>query len=99
MLDEPTSHLEVSSEEVVYEAIRQAKGGMAVLMATHRVVHLDWVDQILMMDEGRIVEEGTFAELVERMAFSLPCIQSKGSRSNKSACAQSCGTLAKAVFP
>ena len=35
-------------------------------MATHRVLHLDWVDRILVMDEGRIVEEGTFAELIQK---------------------------------
>ncbi|HHY35245.1 MAG TPA: ABC transporter ATP-binding protein [Firmicutes bacterium] len=66
LLDEPTSHLDISNEENLYEAIRQVKGGTTVLMATHRVLHLDWVDRILVMDEGRIVEEGTFAELIQK---------------------------------
>ncbi|MBE3519174.1 MAG: ABC transporter ATP-binding protein [Firmicutes bacterium] len=80
LLDEPTSHLDISNEDVVYEAIRRIKGGATVLMATHRVLHLDWVDRILVMNEGCIVEEGTFAELLKTDGLFASLYRSQRSR-------------------
>jgi ABC-type multidrug transport system fused ATPase/permease subunit len=65
LLDEPTGHLDITNEHIVYDAIRKVRGAATVVIATHRVVNLDWVDRILVMGDGEIIEDGTYAELVE----------------------------------
>lgn len=66
LLDEPTSHLDVSNEYLIYDGIRQLAAGRTVLMATHRVANLHWVDRILVLVDGTVVEEGGFTQLLAR---------------------------------
>lgn len=66
LLDEPTSHLDESNEAMIYRAIRTAGSDRTVMMATHRVTDLDWVDRIFVMERGTVVEQGSFSELLTR---------------------------------
>jgi ATP-binding cassette subfamily C protein CydD len=63
LLDEPTAGLDRENERLVMEALSRLGTGRTVLVATHRLQGLQAVDRILVMDRGRIVESGTFAEL------------------------------------
>lgn len=63
VLDEPTANLDVQTERSVLEAIRGVMSGKSLLMATHRLVGMDWMDEIIVLDGGRIVERGQHASL------------------------------------
>jgi ABC-type multidrug transport system fused ATPase/permease subunit len=63
LLDEPTAGLDRENERLVMEALSRLGAGRTVLMATHRLEGLQGMDRIWVMDRGRIVESGTFAEL------------------------------------
>lgn len=60
---EPTTLLD---DAAVYRAIRTAGSDRTVLMATHRMTDLQWVDRIFVMERGSVVEQGGFSELLTR---------------------------------
>lgn len=63
ILDEPTASLDVESEAEVMHALDKLVVGRTVLMISHRLSTLGNVDEIIVLKEGRIVEQGTFKEL------------------------------------
>jgi ABC-type transport system involved in Fe-S cluster assembly fused permease/ATPase subunit len=63
LLDEVTANLNPLSERLVFELIQELARERTVLLATHRINHLEWADVILVLDEGRIVERGPQHEL------------------------------------
>ena len=64
ILDEPTTGLDVESEARVREALRRLMAGKACLLITHDLEAATEADLILVLEEGRIVERGTHAELI-----------------------------------
>ena len=66
LLDEATSALDAENEELVQKALDEAMAGRTTLVIAHRLATVLSADRILVMDEGRIVEEGSHAELVAR---------------------------------
>jgi ATP-binding cassette, subfamily C, bacterial CydCD len=66
VLDEPTANLDPLTERQVLETLFGVMKGRTSLLITHRLVGLENVDQILVMETGEIVERGTQAELLER---------------------------------
>ena len=62
LLDEPTSALDGPSQTVVQEAI-DGLDDVTMLIVAHRLQTLRSMDRIIVLDQGRIVEQGTFAEL------------------------------------
>jgi sodium transport system ATP-binding protein len=68
ILDEPTAALDVISGQFIVEAIRAEKAAhRAVLFSTHIMSEAEYLcDRILMLHQGRIVDEGTQAELLAR---------------------------------
>jgi ABC-type multidrug transport system fused ATPase/permease subunit len=69
ILDEPTANLDAQTEQALMHSIQQAVEGQipgphSVLMATHRLVNMEWMDEILVLDGGRIVERGCHTELL-----------------------------------
>ena len=64
MLDEPTSALDPTSAELVEEALRTASQKRSVVLITHKIAQASMCDRILVLERGRLVEEGTHAELV-----------------------------------
>ena len=66
ILDEGTSALDNTSERLVQKAINAARADRTVILVAHRLTTLRDADRILVFDDGRIVETGTYAELVRR---------------------------------
>ena len=66
ILDEPTSALDAESEALVKEALRKLLGGRTALIIAHRLSTVEHADRVLVIDHGRIVEEGRHDELVAR---------------------------------
>jgi ATP-binding cassette subfamily B protein len=66
LLDEATSALDAESERLVQRALDQAMAGRTTLVIAHRLATVLTADRIVVMDEGRVVEEGVHAELVAK---------------------------------
>ncbi|RNE92532.1 thiol reductant ABC exporter subunit CydC [Marichromatium sp. AB32] len=74
LLDEPTEGLDAGTERSLMAALDRLMQGRTVLLITHRPAGLDWVDQILVLDQGRerargdasVIPEATAAALLER---------------------------------
>ncbi|HNM65643.1 MAG TPA: lipid A export permease/ATP-binding protein MsbA, partial [Accumulibacter sp.] len=64
ILDEATSALDSESERHIQSALDQVMAGRTTLVIAHRLSTIEKADLILVMDEGRIVERGTHAELL-----------------------------------
>ena len=66
LLDEATSALDAESERLVQDALERLMQGRTTLVIAHRLATVRAAGRIIVMDEGRIVETGTHAELVAR---------------------------------
>lgn len=66
LLDEPTAHLDSLTESRVIAGLLSASEGRTLLWITHRLVGLEAMDEILVMDGGEIVERGSHEELLAR---------------------------------
>jgi ATP-binding cassette, subfamily B, bacterial MsbA len=66
ILDEATSALDNESERLVQEAIERLMAGRTTLVIAHRLSTIRNADRIAVLDRGRIIEEGTHAELLDR---------------------------------
>ena len=65
LLDEATSHLDSESEAAIQEALRTTLASRTSIVIAHRLSTIVGADQILVLDEGRIVQRGTHAQLVD----------------------------------
>ena len=64
LLDEPTSALDPTTEAAIMETIKELMQGRTTLIVTHRLATIHNVDQIIVLEHGRIVESGRGADLV-----------------------------------
>lgn len=64
IFDEPTANLDPITEQRLVETLRRVPKGKSVLWITHRLVGLEDMDEVIVLDKGRIVERGTHAELL-----------------------------------
>lgn len=66
LLDEPTEGLDATTESQILELLAEMMCEKTVLMVTHRLRGLSRFQQIIVMDNGQIIEQGTHAELLAR---------------------------------
>jgi len=66
LLDEPTSALDPSTESAIMDTIKELMRGRTTLIATHRLATIHNLDQIIVLEHGRIVEQGRGPELAAR---------------------------------
>jgi ATP-binding cassette subfamily B protein len=65
LLDEATSALDANSERMVQAALESAMRGRTTLVIAHRLATVQQADKILVLEHGRLVEQGQHAELVQ----------------------------------
>ena len=66
LLDEPTEGLDATTERQILDLLEKEMQGKTVLMVTHRLRGLADFDQIIVMDNGQIIEQGNHAELLAK---------------------------------
>jgi len=66
LLDEPSSALDPATEAAIMETIKELMRGRTTLIATHRLATIHNLDQIIVLDHGRIIEQGRGPELLTR---------------------------------
>jgi ATP-binding cassette, subfamily B, bacterial len=66
LLDEPTSALDPATEAAIMETIKELMRGRTTLIATHRLATIHNLDQIIVLDHGRVIEQGRGPELLTR---------------------------------
>ncbi|MDO8425037.1 MAG: ABC transporter ATP-binding protein [bacterium] len=64
VFDEATSQLDVESERVIQESLERLRGTMTIVIIAHRLSTIQHADRILVIENGRIAEEGSHAALV-----------------------------------
>jgi ATP-binding cassette subfamily B protein len=65
VLDEPTASLDARAEVEVYRQFRDAAEGKTVLLISHRLGSARLADRILVLEQGRVVEQGTHKQLLQ----------------------------------
>ncbi|HWB38109.1 MAG TPA: ATP-binding cassette domain-containing protein, partial [Rugosimonospora sp.] len=66
LLDEPAEHLDIATADELTADLLTATEGRTTLLVTHRLTGLDTVDEIIVLDGGRVADRGTHADLVSR---------------------------------
>jgi subfamily B ATP-binding cassette protein MsbA len=66
ILDEATSALDNESERLVQDALQKLMQGRTTLIVAHRLSTIEHADRVIVMERGRIVEQGTPTELLSR---------------------------------
>lgn len=65
LLDEPTVHLDAITARQLTETLQTVLRDRTVLWATHSLTGMEWMDEIIVLDQGRIVERGTHRQLIK----------------------------------
>lgn len=63
LLDEATSHLDIESEEKIRDSLHSFFGGVTAIVIAHRLTTIKEMDRIIALENGAIIESGSFAEL------------------------------------
>ncbi|MFJ4202124.1 thiol reductant ABC exporter subunit CydD [Streptomyces sviceus] len=63
VLDEPAEHLDLPTADALTADLLAATEGRTTLLITHRLAGLEAVDEVVVLDEGRVVQRGSYAEL------------------------------------
>ncbi|MFE5326206.1 ATP-binding cassette domain-containing protein [Embleya sp. NPDC056575] len=66
IMDEPTSDLDPRAEHRIFTGLRALAGDRAVVLVTHNLANTSVADRVVVMEKGRVVQSGTFHELIGR---------------------------------
>lgn len=69
LLDEPTAALDVLTEKSIRQTLNALKGTKTIIMIAHRLSTVKSADKILVMDDGKLVEQGTDSELTQKQGL------------------------------
>ena len=69
ILDDATSSVDTETERRIQDALRQRAGGRTTFIVSQRISSVEHADEILVVDDGRIADRGTHAELLSRPGF------------------------------
>ncbi|MFC4408919.1 thiol reductant ABC exporter subunit CydC [Chungangia koreensis] len=69
MLDEPTSSVDALTERTIYEHLLEQAKDDTLVVISHRLNGLERMDQIIVMENGAIIEFGSYEELMERKGY------------------------------
>ncbi|MFB9275440.1 ABC transporter ATP-binding protein [Cohnella cellulosilytica] len=82
ILDDSVSAVDAVTEQKIIDTISKERQGLTTIVIAHRISALKHADEIVVLDEGRIVQRGTHAELIGQrgMYATLHAIQEEGNR-------------------
>jgi ATP-binding cassette subfamily C protein len=66
VMDEATSALDAESEAEIAKALDELRGSVTVVLIAHRLNTIQHVDQVFLIEEGKVSDQGTFKELLKR---------------------------------
>ena len=80
ILDEPTSNLDPKSEDEIFRTIEKSEKDKNIILISHRYSTVRNVDKIFIFEKGKILEEGTYKELMKNKSkyYQLFTLQAKG---------------------
>jgi len=65
LMDEATSALDIETESLIINTVRNLPDEMTAIMIAHRIRPLNFVDRFIVLDQGKIVEQGSHDELIK----------------------------------
>jgi ATP-binding cassette subfamily B protein len=68
VLDDSTSAIDSATEDEIQKAIRKAQEGRTTLLITHRLSQIRWADVILLLEDGKLIAQGSHDDLLRRSA-------------------------------
>lgn len=66
ILDDATSAIDSATEDEIQKAIKRVQQGRTTFLITHRLSQIRWADTVLIIDQGRLIDQGTHEELMKR---------------------------------
>lgn len=69
MLDEPTSSMDALTESQIYEYLFAQAKDDTVILISHRLTGMEKMDQIIVMENGMVIEKGTYEELMDKQGY------------------------------
>ncbi len=79
VLDDVLSAVDHETEKRIIANLRVQRSGKSFIIASHRVSAVQWADEIIVLDQGRIVDRGTHQQLIERPGFYAEIYQYQNS--------------------
>lgn len=89
ILDEATSALDLQSEHLVQDALGKLKNGRTTIIIAHRLSTITHADQIIYMDHGKVLEQGTHEELMNQEGMYAHLFQVQNLTTSGAYCSQS----------